>query len=56
MPTIASNENKLEITSVVLRTPYVAIVRDGRKFYLVNTKKVTEGRELVCMKKSPKDQ
>lgn len=52
MPTLKSAQNELHITSVVLKTKYITVVRDGSKFYLVNNKKVIEGRNLVCLKGS----
>lgn len=40
----------IEFTAVVIKTKYVSIVRNNRKFYLINNKNVTEGKEWVCPK------
>lgn len=50
MKLVFSNGEELEFTSVVIRTEFVSIVRNGRKFYLVNNKDVTEGKEWISTK------
>lgn len=50
MKLIFKNGEELEFTSVVIRTEHVSIVRNGRKFYLVNNKDVTEGKEWISPK------
>ncbi len=50
MKLAAKDGETLEITSVVLKTEHISVVRDGRKFFLVNNKNVTDGKEWVSPK------
>lgn len=54
MQLVANNEEKLSITSVVLRTEHISVVRDGRKFFLVNNKNVTDGKEWISSQNARK--
>lgn len=50
MKLVFKSGEELEFTAIVLKTEHVSIVRCNRKFYLINNKNVTEGKEWVCSK------